>query len=102
MNDLINRELLRFNLKRRLMETAMNNVGYQVNMDECIVDIVEDRLDVWIDEIPKTEKSEAEWKPTKEVNSGHWVHRCSECGWEQEYPTKFCPDCGRRMEYDNS
>lgn len=44
--------------------------------------------------------------PTK---TGHWKHffagdDCSECGWSTgKYisPSKYCPDCGAKMEDDN-
>lgn len=44
--------------------------------------------------------------PTVTQKSGHWIHfaqgdDCSECGWstgKYESPSKYCPNCGAKME----
>lgn len=36
------------------------------------------------------------WKRTTD-KAGHLVWECK-CGWQQRFYTKYCPDCGVRME----
>lgn len=30
--------------------------------------------------------------------TGHLVWECSNCGWQQRFFTKYCPDCGTKMK----
>lgn len=45
------------------------------------------------------------------VRRGEWIedddafNRCSECGYEQDFPeitTPYCPNCGAKMEYEEA
>lgn len=44
----------------------------------------------------------------KERDKGHWIDinfdasECSVCRNTQEYETKYCPECGAKMEGDNN
>ena len=44
----------------------------------------------------------------KECDKGHWIDitfdasMCSVCQTTQEYETKYCPECGAKMDGDNS
>lgn len=44
----------------------------------------------------------------KECDKGHWIDitfdasMCSVCQNTQEYETKYCPECGAKMDGDNS
>lgn len=57
--------------------------------------IMADRLDT----IPTAEK---------ECDKGHWIDitfdasMCSVCQTTQEYETKYCPECGAKMDGDNN
>lgn len=52
MGDLISRETARKHLKKRLLETALNNVGYVADASEIYEDVADERIDAWINEIP--------------------------------------------------
>lgn len=52
-------------IKKRLFETAFNNVGIKQNIDETIVDVAENRLENWFNELPPIQpelKELSEWK----------------------------------------
>lgn len=55
-------------LKERLIETALNNVGIMRNVDEVLVDVAEERLENWFDEVPSAQQwvSCSERMPTEE------------------------------------
>ena len=44
----------------------------------------------------------------KECDKGHWIDitfdasMCSVCQTTQEYETKYCPECGAKMDGDNN
>lgn len=50
------------------------------------------------------------FKPTaeKECDKGHWIDitfdasMCSVCQTTQEYETKYCPECGAKMDGDKN
>ena len=48
----IDKGTARQHLIDRLMESALNNVGIKADADEVFRDIAENRLPVWIDELP--------------------------------------------------
>ena len=47
-------------------------------------------------------------KAEKECDKGHWIDitfdasMCSVCQTTQEYETKYCPECGAKMDGDNN
>ena len=51
MDKLISRQAAIDVIKKRLFETAFNNVGIKQNVDETLVDVAENRLENWFDEI---------------------------------------------------
>lgn len=51
-DDSISRRAAVDKLKERLIETALNNVGIMRNVDEVLVDVAEERLENWFDEVP--------------------------------------------------
>lgn len=80
-------------LKHLLYETALSNDGYIMDIYE---DIIENRLDTWIELIPTAEP----------MRHGHWINtgfltaKCSECDTEVhelEYGY-YCPNCGAKMD----
>ena len=85
-------------LTDRLMESALNNVGIKADADEVFRDIAENRLPVWIDELPAAE--------VQEVKHGRWLaffplrnmFSCSICGQWGDRLWNYCPNCGARCE----
>ena len=67
----IDKGTARQHLTDRLMESALNNVGIKADADEVFRDIAENRLPVWLDELPATDVVE--------------VVRCKECKHRREY-----------------
>ena len=52
MNDLISREMAIEHLRKRLFETALNNLGYVTDASEIYEDVANKRIDVWMNEVP--------------------------------------------------
>lgn len=88
---------VRQHLTDRLMESALNNVGFRVNADKVFRDIAENRLPVWIDELQTYD--------VQEVRQGRWIdtgsgQECSVCGEIQygyDSGRYYCPNCGAKM-----
>lgn len=101
--DAISKSKTLEHLKKRLYETAMNNVGCTLemaNMDDIsgvFADIAENRIDTWINELPPIQ-------PKAKV--GHWIkvvevylpYMCSECGKSEFRKSNYCPNCGTEMQ----
>ena len=49
-------KIIKEHLKKRLYESALNNVGVTVPADDVFKDIAEYRIDIWIDELYKQEE----------------------------------------------
>lgn len=101
-DDLISRQAVIEHLSKRLYETALNNV----DKSEVYTDIAENRLTVWVDELPSVQPK---------GKTGHWIEQedygeiyycCTICG--EPYVTiegtpkdnqmNYCPCCGAKME----
>ena len=52
MIDTISRRAAIDKITKRLFETAFNNVGIKQNIDETLVDVAENRLENWFNELP--------------------------------------------------
>ena len=65
MSDLISRQAAINKARERLIETALNNVGIKQNVDEVLVDVAEERLENWLDEVPSAQP-EQRWIPVTE------------------------------------
>lgn len=59
---LINKEQAIDKIKKRLFETAFNNVGIKQNIDETLVDVAENRLENWFNELQPVQR----WVPCSE------------------------------------
>lgn len=55
MDKLISQQAAIDKIKKRLFETAFNNVGIKQNIDETLVDVAENRLENWFDELPSVQ-----------------------------------------------
>lgn len=105
--DAISKSKTLEHLKKRLYETAMNNVGCTLemaNMDDIsgvFADIAENRIDTWINELPPIQ-------PRAKV--GKWIPKygnvkCSVCGSVKDSrnvgkATHYCDFCGAKMEVE--
>ena len=63
MSELIDKQQAIDKITKRLFETAFNNVGIKQNIDETLVDVAENRLENWFNELPSAEpESISKWK----------------------------------------
>ena len=51
-DDCISRTQAIDTIKKRLFETAFNNIGIKRNVDDTLLDVAEDRLETWFDDVP--------------------------------------------------
>ena len=65
MSELIDKQQAIDKITKRLFETAFNNVGIKQNIDETLVDVAENHLENWFDELPSVQ-SEQRWIPVSE------------------------------------
>lgn len=91
---LVSRQAVIEHLSKRLYETALNNV----DKSEVYTDIAENRLTVWVDELPSVQP---------EQKTGRWIDAREQCGefmcsncqflcCTNQY--NYCPNCGAKME----
>ena len=108
MDKLISQQAAINTIKKRLFETAFNNVGIKQNIDETLSDVAENRLEIWFNELPSihSEHKTGRWIPD---NTDYYRTKfiCSACGESEEVPTTgfgygtmwdYCPMCGAKME----
>ena len=60
MDKLISQQAAIDVIKKRLFETAFNNVGIKQNVDETLVDVAENRLENWFNELPSAQPEPCE------------------------------------------
>lgn len=117
MEDLISRQVAINKCKELLYESALNNVGYVCKEDEVFVDIAENRIETWLNEVPSLdyvpiEKYEALKGSAKVLTDicfeKEYVVRCRDCkhGLKVEAPITgiFCTRFGAKdmaVEYDD-
>lgn len=53
--DTISRQATINVITKRLYETAFNNIGIKQDIDETLVDVAENRLEKWFDELPSAQ-----------------------------------------------
>lgn len=97
-SDTISRRWAIDKITKRLYETAFNNIGIKQNIDETLVDVAENRLENWFDELPSVQP---------ERKKGTWTDdaSCPFCGFQPWYEKdihtlSFCPNCGADMRGD--
>ena len=69
--DCISRTQAIDTIKKRLFETAFNNVGIKQNIDETLVDVAENRLENWFNELPSIQPVQR-WIPVTERLPEPW------------------------------
>lgn len=63
--DTISRQATINVITKRLYETAFNNIGIKQDIDETLVDVAENRLENWFNELPPIQP-EQRWIPVSE------------------------------------
>lgn len=124
---LINKEQAIDKIKKRLFETALNNVGIKQNIDETLVDVAENRLENWFNELPSVqpERKKPVFKTGESVyhvsyadgtggfEKNKWADwTCPDCGWfvgEQYIPRRrnqqkcnYCAKCGCAIDWSDA
>lgn len=69
MDKLISQQAAIDKIKKRLFETAFNNVGIKQNVDETLVDVAENRLETWFDDVPSIQSEIIHCKDCKHWNT---------------------------------
>lgn len=95
MKDIIYREDALKHIKKRLYETAMNNIHSSGTPSDAYADVAEYRLDIWVSELPSADRT-GKWIRLYRDGFGNLIGHCDKCG--RKYPVdNFCPHCGARM-----
>ena len=100
MADMIDKLETIEHIKKRLEETALNNVGFN---EDVYLDIADHRIETWVNEVPSAqpEQKVGKWIRHENEDGEPYGHNCSVCGEWYVMPygkTKFCPNCGAKME----
>lgn len=117
MDDLISRQQTIEHLKKRLIETALNNTGVKASCDSIFADTADNRIEPWVNEVPTTQSEIIRCKDCKHrpraTRAGEGIFygsslyfpddRCPmECGdpWYNEYPEDdfYCANAERREQ----
>ena len=77
MQDLISRQAAIAHLKKRLIETAINNIGVIVRCDSIFEDTADNRIGPWINELPSAQPEIAErtTETAQNVSDGDLISR---------------------------
>ena len=100
MDDLISRQKAVVHLKKRLIETAINNIGLIAPCDRIFEDIADNRIGPWLNELTS---AQPERKRGKWIDYANSHCECSVCHTEWSYFQnetecfEFCPNCGADM-----
>lgn len=101
--DAVSRKALKEHLRARLYESAINNTDYTCVASETFEDIADNRLDIWISELPSVRptRKKAKWDRGYTFPDGEYW-KCSQCGEliKVKIPMRFCNNCGAEMESD--
>ena len=98
MDDLISREAVLDLLRKRLIETANNNVGFTCDAGQVFEDASE-RIRYWIDELPSAQPKKGKWIDRGDDYVLRW--ECSECKYRNSHIFNYCPDCGAYMRTED-
>lgn len=86
MDDLISRQALldAFGFSEKTRKYGGDDSGYETLLRYEVQDIIEDA--------PTAYPKKGKWKHISDLN-----FMCSECGWIEKW-SRYCPNCGARME----
>ena len=73
MDKLISQQAAIDKIKKRLFETAFNNVGIKQNVDETLADVAENRLENWFNELPPIQPKLQELGRARTLLKAAWV-----------------------------
>lgn len=88
-------------VKKRLYETAMNNMEH----GDIYADIADNRIDIWLSALPSAEPKTGKWVKIideETPNLTKWHYECDQCGagrWEEGQ--RYCQNCGARMNRED-
>lgn len=96
----IDKGTARQHLTDRLIESALNNAGFMEDADAVFLDIAQNRLPVWLDELPTYDVAEVKRGRWIVIDKGHGFSdwKCSVCGGSGRVDYLICPWCGARMD----
>ena len=89
MNDLISRHGALYHIRKRLIEAANNNVGFNCDAGTVFEDIAQDRLKPWLEELPDAELEAIE-RYTKAMHE--WLLNYKKEVSEIEIQSKYTPN----------
>lgn len=92
---MIEREQTIAHLKKRLIETAINNVGVKASCDSIFAETADNRIEPWINEIPSA-RPKGKWLEIHiypDTHEGHTYGTCSNC-LRVRIVDNFCSNCG--------
>lgn len=86
-------------LKKRLEETALNNIGFN---EYVYLDIADHRIETWVNEIiPEQPEQKEPCSACDGLEEGDTLYAHSEwdggIGFDYIYDIKYCPVCGRKL-----
>ena len=84
MSDLIDRKATIAHLKKRLIETAINNIGVIARCDSIFEDTADNRIGPWINELPSAQPE---------------IIRCRDCKCWRELPNGCQGFCDMHSAY---
>ena len=84
MGRLIDEDSAIDKITKRLFETAFNNVGIKQNIDETLVDVAENRLENWFNELPSIQQD---------------IIRCKDCKWWTKQENSIQGRCALHKMY---
>lgn len=79
MSDLISRHDAINKCQERLYESALNNVGCECKADEVFADIAQNRIKIWLNEVPAAEPETNVDQHVQRIEYVKNVKRCREC-----------------------
>ena len=102
VDDTISRQAAINYLKKRLMQTALNNIGIMTSADNLYRDMSENRIDVWLNEMPTVDAVEVircgqcKYQDKGENEIGSW--NCCTIGYCNVEDDYFCWWAERRQD----
>jgi len=89
MIDLISRQATIEHLKKRLIETALNNTGVKALCDSIFADTADNRIEPWVNEVPSAQSEIIRCKDCKRMQEDKIFHQYW-CNGNEVRPDHFC------------